>query len=370
MHPSIRSSVLLPDVDTPALVVDDAIMEANIARVSAQAHRAGLALRPHVKTHKSVQIARRQLATGAIGVTVAKPQEALVFWRAGIRPVFLAYPPVGPHKLDALCPMIADEALIVGLDDLATAEPLGALAESCGVTLPVMVEVDVGMHRAGVTWGEPAARVALHVARVGGLKLRGIFCYEGHAHDVHPDELPEFTAEIAHRMRQTADLIRAAGEPCPVVSAGSCLTVWHLHRDQGITEARPGTYVFNDVRTVLDGGASWADCALTVLATIVSRPAPDRAVIDAGAKIFTTAQYDGVGYGAVLDVPDAQLVRLSEEHGILELRNTDVDLRIGDRVRIIPIHVCVTVNMQRELIRMRQGVVTDTITVDASLCSR
>jgi len=205
--------------------------------------------------------------------------------------------------------------------------------------------------------------VALQVAHVPGLELRGIFCYEGHAHDVRPGELPQFTAEIASRMRQTAELIRATGETCPVVSAGSCLTVWHLHRDQGITEARPGTYVFNDVRTVIDGGASWSDCALTVLATVVSRPASDRAVIDAGAKILTTAYYGEFGYGAVLDVPDAHLVRLSEEHGVMELRNPDVDLRIGDRVRIIPIHVCVTVNMQRELIQVRHGVVTGTIAV-------
>lgn len=148
-----RPPVLLPEVDTPALVVDDVILEANIARVSAQARQAGLALWPHAKTHKSVQVARRQMESGATGITVAKPQEAMVFWRAGLRPIFLAYPPVGMHKLDALRPMIRDEALIVGLDDLVTAEPLGALAVACGLTLPIMVEVDVGMQRAGVEWG-------------------------------------------------------------------------------------------------------------------------------------------------------------------------------------------------------------------------
>jgi D-serine deaminase-like pyridoxal phosphate-dependent protein len=361
---------MLPTVDTPALLVDVDRLDRNITRMSAHATRAGLALRPHAKTHKSAQVARQQLAAGAVGITVAKPQEALTFWRAGIGPIFLAYPLVGPLKLAALQPMFAAGDLIVGLDDMATAAPLGMLAEQLGVRVPVMVEVDVGMHRVGADWGDAAARVGLGVARAPGLELRGIFCHEGHAHGVPREAMAGFTAEVAARMRQTADLIRAAGEPCPVVSVGSTLTVAHVGGDQGITEVRPGTYVFNDVRTVLDGGASWEDCAVSVLATVVSRPEPGRAVIDAGSKIFTPTSDERYGYGAVLDVPGAHLARLSEEHGVLELRQPEVDLRIGDRIRVVPIHVCVTINMQRELIQVRDGDIVGTLTVDAALCSQ
>lgn len=365
-----QPSLLFPTVDTPALLVDVDRLEANLTRMADHARQIGVDLRPHAKTHKSVEIARRQVALGAVGITVAKPQEALTFWRAGISPIFLAYPPVGDLKLAALRPMIADRALIVGLDDIGTAEPLGALATAEGVTLPVMVEVDTGMRRVGVPSGGAAAELALRVARIDGLELRGIFTHEGHAHNVATADLPTFAGDIAAHMHRTAGLIRAQGVTCPIISVGSSLTAWHMRPEFGVTEMRPGTYVFNDVRTVLDGGASWEDCAVTILSTVVSRPERGRAVIDAGAKILTPTHSESHGFGLILDIPGARLVRLNEEHGIMELGDPSVDLRVGDRVRIIPIHVCVTVNMQRELVAVQDQVALGTITVDAALCSR
>jgi D-serine deaminase-like pyridoxal phosphate-dependent protein len=148
------------------------------------------------------------------------------------------------------------------------------------------------------------------------------------------------------------------------------LTAWHLNRGQGLTEIRPGTYVFNDVRTVTDGGAEWDHCAASVLATVVSRSEPGWAVIDAGSNIFTQTFDQRYGFGAVQDVPGARLVRLSEEHGVMELEDPTVDLRIGDRVRVIPIHVCVVINMQHELVEVRNREVVGRIPVEASLCSR
>src|ERR1700704_640581 len=259
----------LPMLDTPCVLVDRPRFEANLNRMAAHARSAGLDLRPHAKTHKSIAVGTRQIGLGAIGLTVAKPEEAMVFWRAGFKPIFLAYPPVGEHKLSRLRPAFEAGALIVGLDDLGVATELGAFATRIRTTVPVMFEVDVGMGRTGVASGEAAANVALSVAELRGIRRAGIYGHEGHAHGVGRAALPAFAREIAQRLRTTAELIRSAGQTCEIVSAGTCLTSWHLSRDQGLTEIRPGTYVFNDVRTVVDGGAEWDDCAATVLATVI-----------------------------------------------------------------------------------------------------
>ena len=360
----------LPVLDTPSVLVDRSRFEANLHRMAAHARAAGLDLRPHAKTHKSIAVGRRQIGLGAIGLTVAKPEEAMVFWRAGFRPIFLAYPPVGEHKLSRLRPAIEDAALIVGLDDIGVAIELGAFALSLGTTVPVMFEVDVGMARTGLAAGRAAANAALAVAAVPGIRLVGIYAHEGHAHGLGSARLPAFATEIAGRLRSTAELIRSAGRICEIVSAGTCLTSWHLHRDQGVTEIRPGTYVFNDVRTVVDGGANWEQCAISVLATVVSRPDPTRLVIDAGAKTLTTAFDETYGYGLILGIDGAKLARLSEEHGIVTLANPSYDIRVGDRVTVVPIHVCATVNMHHELFVVDGDEVVETLKVDAGLLAR
>lgn len=362
--------VILPALDTPAMVVDLSRYEANLTRMADRARSAGLDLRPHAKTHKSLAVGSRQLELGAIGLTVAKPQEAMVFAQAGFNPIFLAYPPVGEHKLERLRPALQAGALIVGLDDRSVARRLGAYAADLGTVVPVMFEVDVGMHRTGLPAGQTAAAAALEVSAMPGVRLAGIYGHEGHAHGVGKGGLPAFAADVAERLRTTAELIRAAGSSCEIVSAGTCLTAWHMDRHQGLTEVRPGTYVFNDVRTVVDGGAQWDQCAATVLATVISRPDDGRFVIDAGAKTFTTAFDETYGYGLVQDVRGARLARLSEEHGVVTLSDPSVDISVGDRVTVIPIHVCVAVNMQRELYLVDGGEVLDTLKVDAGLLSR
>ncbi len=362
--------VALPALDTPSIVVDRSRFEANLLRMAARAKEAGLDLRPHAKTHKSIAVGRRQIKLGALGLTVAKPEEAMVFYHAGFNPVFLAYPPVGPHKLSRLRPAIEAGALIVGLDDLSVAQRLGAVASDLGTTVPVMFEVDVGMGRTGLPAGEPAAGAAVRAGRLPGIRLAGIYAHEGHAHGVGRTGLPALAADVADRLRNTAELIRGAGSRCDIVSAGTCLTAWHLSRDQGLTEIRPGTYVYNDVRTVLDGGCEWDQCAATILATVISRPDAARIVIDAGAKTFTTAFDETHGYGLVQGVHGARLARLSEEHGVVTLADPSVDIQVGDRLTLIPIHVCVTVNMQRELYLVDGEQIVDTIKVDAGLSSR
>lgn len=362
--------VRLPILDTPSVLVDRSRLEANLNRMAERARTARLDLRPHAKTHKSITVGRRQTELGAIGLTVAKPEEAMVFWRAGFGPIFLAYPPVGEHKLARLRPAIEAGALIVGLDDRKVAQRLGAYALELGAEVPVMVEVDVGMGRTGLPAGEQAARGALDIGAMPGLRLAGIYGHEGHGHGVGLAGLPAFAAEVAQRLYSTAELIRSGGGSCDIVSAGTCLTAWHLDRDQGVTEIRPGTYVFNDVRTVVDGGADFEECAVSVLATVISRPDPARFVIDAGAKTLTTAFDETYGYGLVQGVEGARLSRLSEEHGVVSLSNPAVDVRVGDRVTVIPIHVCVAVNMQRELYVVDGDEVVDTLPIDAGLLTR
>jgi D-serine deaminase-like pyridoxal phosphate-dependent protein len=349
------------------MLVDRSRFEANLTRMTERARTARLDLRPHAKTHKSIAVGRRQVELGAIGLTVAKPEEAMVFFRAGFKPIFLAYPPVGDHKLNRLRPALEAGALIVGLDDLDVAQRVGAVALELGTTVPVMFEVDVGMGRTGLPAGRRAADAALEVAATRGLRLAGIYGHEGHAHGVGRAGLRPLAADVANRLAATAALIRSGGAACKIVSAGTCLTSWHLRRDQGLTEIRPGTYVFNDVRTVVDGGAEWEQCAVSVLATVISRPDPARFVIDAGAKTFTTAFDETYGFGLVQGVAGARLARLSEEHGVVTLSDPAADIRVGDRVTVIPIHVCVAVNMQRELYVVDDEKVVDTLKVDAAL---
>jgi D-serine deaminase-like pyridoxal phosphate-dependent protein len=360
--------VRLPELDTPAVLIDRPRYEANLRRMAECVRSNGLALRPHAKTHKSTTIGRRQIELGAIGVTVAKPDEAMVFWTAGFSPVFLAYPPIGDHKLERLRPAIEAGSLIVGLDDLWVARQLGEFATRIGAPdVPVMFETDVGMGRTGLAYGGVAARAAVEVGRSKGLRLAGIYAHEGHAHAAGRAHLREVAAEVSRRLVATAELIRAAGQSCDVLSAGTCLTAWHMSRDDGLTEVRPGTYVFNDVRTVVDGGAEWDQCAVTVLATVISRPDAARFVIDAGAKTLTTAYDENYGFGLVLGIKGARLARLSEEHGVVTLEDSSVDVRVGDRVSVIPIHVCVAVNMQHELYMVEGDQVLDTVCVDAGL---
>jgi D-serine deaminase-like pyridoxal phosphate-dependent protein len=358
----------LPELDTPAALIDMPRYEANLQRMAECVSANGLALRPHAKTHKSITIGRRQVELGAIGLTVAKPEEAMVFWNAGFSPVFLAYPPIGDHKLERLRPAIAAGSLMVGLDDLWVARRLGEFAARIDAPdVPVMFEVDVGMGRTGLPYGAAAAKAAVEVAGFHGLRLAGIYAHEGHAHAAGRANLHEVAAEVSQRLVATAELIRGAGQNCEVLSAGTCLTAWHMSRDDGLTEVRPGTYVFNDVRTVVDGGAEWDQCAVTVLATVISRPDAARLVIDAGAKTLTTAYDETYGFGLVLDVKGARLARLSEEHGVVTLQDPSVDVRVGDRLSVIPIHVCVTVNMQREVYMVEADEILDTVRVDAGL---
>jgi D-serine deaminase-like pyridoxal phosphate-dependent protein len=369
-HPDefVRAFGQLREIETPAIIVDADVLDANLRRMANLAATAQLDLRPHVKTHKSVKVARQQLALGARGITASKPSEAAVFAEHGFDDIFMAFPPVGAQKLDRIEPLLAEEVLTVGIDDVAIAEPLARRGRQRKRSVPVMFEVDVGMHRAGRPWGRAAAEEAALVAAIPGIDLRGVFTHEGHAHNWHPSKIGDLADEVTHRLTTTAKLLRTTGHPCPTVSVGSTLTTAHLQPNGGLTEMRPGVYAYGDVRTVEGGAATWRDCALTVLATVVSRPNQQTVIIDAGTKTLSPALTKSGTYGYVANLEGAHFVRCSEEHGTLDLKKPSLQPLVGTRIHVVPARAGVVVNTSYRTHQVAGVQHLRSVPTDASLC--
>jgi D-serine deaminase-like pyridoxal phosphate-dependent protein len=342
-----RKLPLLPEIETPAVVVDSDVLDTNLHRMAHLTNRANLDLRPHIKTHKSVTVGRRQLDAGAVGITASKPSEAAPFGDDGFTGIFMAYPPVGGHRLRRIEPLIEHGSLIVGLDDRRVAAELGRRAQLMNRTVRVLFEVDVGMHRAGLLWGRRAATEASAIANLPGVELAGVFTHEGHAHGHDPGDLDGLAVEVADRISHTAELIRADGVECPAVSVGSTLTARYMNASMGVTEIRPGAYVYNDIRTVQGAAARWEDCALTVLTTVVSRPDSTTAIIDAGSKVLSPADGGTYRHGIVAESPTATIIRLSEEHGTVHFPAGEGAPTLGERLHILPVRAGLVVNTQR-----------------------
>jgi D-serine deaminase-like pyridoxal phosphate-dependent protein len=351
-------------IDTPALIVDLDRLEGNIARWAAFAREAGVKLRPHGKTHKCVEIARRQLSAGAVGLTLAKIGEAAVMARSGVQDIFLAYEVVGGPKLPRLIALAREIRLRVGVDSADGAGALARAAEDAGIRLDVLIEVDTGLGRCGVRPGEDLVALARHVAHLPGLRIAGIFTYRGYRSD-----LEAAGREEGESMVREADRLRHAGIEIEEVSVGSTPTGRSAGRVRGVTEIRPGTYVFNDATQVLWGAATPEECALVVLARVISRPSRDVAVLDAGSKALTAERGPfssrGDSHGVIRGYPDCQIDRLWEEHGRVQLTEEGRRLGVGDLVEVIPTHVCPTVNLAERLVCVRQGRVVETWAVAA-----
>jgi D-serine deaminase-like pyridoxal phosphate-dependent protein len=365
--PTVKSAsrILADDLmlDTPSVVVDEEIMNRNIAEMAAFAASVGVRVRPHIKTHKTPQVARLQLAAGAVGITCAKIGEAEVMVdQAGVEDVLLAYPTVGPEKIRRLLALTQRARVVVALDSHEAADALSRAFSAAERVLDVYVEVNTGQDRAGARHGEEATALALALARLPGLRLVGVMTHEGQANSSDPDKIEAVALAAGRALVETADQIRAHGIEVEAVSVGSTPASRMTPTVPGITEMRPGTYVFNDNAAFRYGRLSPNDCALRILATVVSRPAPDRAVIDAGSKTLAMDKsLAHPGHGYVVGHPEAEIARLSEEHGVILLpEGEDRDaFRVGDRVEIIPNHVCPTVNLQDQLFLLRDGRLVD-----------
>ncbi len=358
---------LFPEIDTPALMVDLDVMDQNLQRIATLAREHGVALRPHIKTHKSPWIAKQQIAAGAVGVTVAKLSEAEVMVDGGIEDVLIAFPLVGSVKLKRLERLARDARVAVSLDAPEVAEGLARVGRRLGRPLPVYLEIDTGLGRVGVPTGEPAVRLAEAVARMNGVEVRGVMTHGGHVGAASSLEVLERTSrEQAERLVETAKRIRAHGIAVETVSPGSTLAARYEADTDGVTEIRPGTYVLNDANTVARWTATLDQCAAFVLATVVSRPVPDRAVVDAGTKSFgADTHVDGKrSPGQVRGRDDVELVRASEEHGVLRV-DPSSDLAIGDRIAIVMNHVCPVVNLYDVMIGVRGNTIEREIPVAA-----
>jgi D-serine deaminase-like pyridoxal phosphate-dependent protein len=332
------------ELDTPVLLVDLDRLEANIERMAALARTHGVALRPHVKTHKSIAIARMQMAAGAVGLTAAKLDEAEVFANAGFEDLFVAYELVTAAKLERAIALAGRVRLSFGVDSLEGIDAAAAAAGGAGMTLRVRIEIDSGLHRCGVP-AEEAVRLAHHIAARAELELEGVFTHAGHAYAAESArDLDRIGLEEAQSVLRAAELIGSVR----LVTVGNTPTAARSIAQPGVTEARPGNYVFYDGTQVALGAAGPDDCALTVAATVISRPAPGRAVVDAGAKTLGLDRGAHGGgslphYGSLVGT-DGALARLSEEHGVVELPPSSA-LRVGEAVRILPNHACAVANL-------------------------
>jgi len=342
----------LEQVETPAAVVELARLDRNLERWQEHCDRVGLANRPHVKTHRSVEIARRQLRLGATGITCQKLGEAEVMVDAGIDDVLIPFNLLGASKLARLAALARRARIAVTVDDAALLPGLAEAAVEAGRELGVLVDCDTGLGRTGVRRPDQAAELARQVARVDGLRFDGFLTFPA------PDGAVAFLdAAIAG--------IAQSGLRAGVVSAGGTPPMWSSERLlPTVTEYRAGTYAFHDRATVAAGAAGLDDVALTVHATVVSRPEGGLAILDAGSKALSSDVGPGDGFGLVLEAPRARIERLSEEHAFVELAEGEA-LALGQRVRVVPNHACVVANLFDELVVAEAGGAIERWPVDA-----
>lgn len=369
--------VRLYDLRTPAVLVEQSRVERNVARMQEAAAARGMRLRPHAKTHKSVALARMQVGRGAVGICCAKLGEAEIFADAGIEDIRLPYP-LNPVNADRVLALLDRTHLSFIVDDLDVARGWSQAMRDAHRDVDVLVKVDVGLHRCGIDPDAPgAAELVARVAELPGLRFRGLLSHAGHSYGAVSDAETEAIAIAEARLlRDLAADVTRAGAPVDEISVGATPTIRFSLQQDGITELRPGNYVYYDRTQVALGSAAWSDCALTVLARVVSRPASDRIILDCGSKTLTNdlarGAGDTAGHGAVMqaidsDVPDASLLieRLSEEHAAVRVRSGQSPLQIGDLVRVVPNHSCVVSNLVDDVWLVDGETVADRIEVSA-----
>lgn len=325
----------IADLETPCVVIDLAKTEANLARAQAHATANGYALRPHIKTHKLPRFAKRQVELGAIGITAQKLGEAEVMVDAGLTDIFVPYNIIGASKLARLVALNERVTMSVIADSPDTVAGYAATFRERKKPLTVLIECDTGGGRVGVQSPAQALALARHIAMSPGLVFGGLMTYPARGKFVEADRW----------MSDAKALIEEAGIPVPRITSGNSPDIWHTG-DTVVTERRPGTYIYFDRSQVTAyGNATFEDCALTVLATVVSRPTSTRAVIDAGSKSLSSDLLGLTGYGCIQGQEHISVTSLSEEHGVIELPEASDWPRVGDRIRIVPNHACVVTNL-------------------------
>jgi len=347
-------------VETPAVLIDEDTARANIRAYQNYCERHKLALRPHIKTHKLPRLAKAQLDAGAVGVTCQKISEAEVMANHGIDDIFITYNVLGAEKLQRLANLAAKtERLAVVADHAKVVDGLADAFAPTSPALTVLVECDTGAGRCGVQTPAEAVRLAEQITKLKSLNFGGLMTYPA----IGGGE------QVQNFMEAARAGLNEKNIRCPVVSSGGTPDMWRAHAVSAVTEYRVGTYIYND-RSLVDGGVCRVkDCALTVLATVVSAPTPERAVIDAGSKVLTSDLNGLEHYGICLEHPELAVAKLSEEHGVLRsLTGGATGLAVGERVRIIPNHCCVVSNMVDAVVLHRSGKRPEVVEVSARGC--
>ncbi len=347
-YPPLGAS--LDEIDTPALLLDLDAFERNLRKMADFLAGRGVALRPHVKTHKCSEIAKRQIAAGAQGLTCAKLGEAEVMADAGVRGLLIANQIVGPLKIRRLVELAKRSDVIVAVEAVENAREISSAAQAAGVQVNAIIEVDTGMARCGTRPGEETLALAREMARLPGLRFRGVMGYEGHAVLVRDlEERKRLALESASALVQEAERLRADGLECEIVSAAGTGTYAITSGVPGITEIQAGSYCVMDT-TYREVTPEFGN-ALSILSLVISRRGDEWLVTDMGKKAAT----EEFGLPELCDAPGAKLVSLSEEHAKLEILDPSCALRPGDRVRFLPSHCCTTINLHDEFFCLRGG---------------
>ena len=326
------------DLETPSVLIDLDRMEANIQRMQARCNELGLAFRAHTKTHKIPDIARMQVEAGAVGIACQKVSEAEIFAGAGLTNIQIPYNIIGAKKTARLADLAHYNQVTVSADSREVIAGLSEAAKAKDMPLRVMVDLETDIHRTGTTV-DHVVELAQMIDAEEHLHFAGLLVYPSNV-TIRPD------------LQDALDRLNRAGIGVDSVSGGGTGAALHAHEVPEITELRVGTYVFNDWMTVCKGWATLDDTAMHVACTVVSRPAPERAILDGGSKTFTDETFDGV-HGHVLEYPDARIYKLNEEHAFVDLSNCEERPSIGERVHVVPTHTCVVTNLHNQIYGVR-----------------
>lgn len=343
------------EIETPAVLIDLDKVEANLKRAQKVAEDAGLDLRPHIKTHKLPMFAKRQLELGAHGITCQKLGEAEVMADGGITDILITFNIIGDGKLDRLAILHERATMSVVADSAVTIAGYARRFTDAAHPLTVLVECDTGAERCGVQTPEDALILALKIDAAPGLRFGGLMTYQP----------KDRTAEVDQWLTRARDLLHADGLEPPVITVGGTPDMDQIADITAATEHRPGTYIYSDRMQAGWGHGTLDDCALTVLATVVSRPTETRAVLDTGSKSLAADMVEAPGHGHIVEYPDAVIAALSEEHGVVDLSASAEKPKIGDKVRVIPNHVCVVTNLFDTVTLIRGETAEDTVKVAA-----
>ena len=345
----------ISELETPAVVVDLDVMDQNLARMAAYCREHNLRLRPHTKSHKIPELARQQIASGASGITVAKLGEAEVMLDAGITDILIAYPIIGEEKTAHLAKIAERATISVALDSEDAARGISAAATKQGAMIGVLVEMDVGFGRCGLGNEDELLALARVISDLPGLEFKGLMFFPGHF-TVGPEQRAVLRAQVNGYLDRAQETFARAGLPFAVVSGGSTPTAYESSEFHGVNEVRPGMYIFNDRTTAAIEACSLSDCALSVVVTVVSTAVSGHAIVDGGSKTFSSDRYQGeggVGFGLVKEDHAAVVEKLTEEHGHLNIARSERRYRVGERLSIVPNHVCTTVNLHDEVYGVR-----------------